>query len=132
MGRRVTPVIVVATTLLATAFAFGVPDASAQSCSLCAREIVVSSQTAACLERALGDIGEGGEPFVVVDLASCLGSQEGTRGVVPTLSGPSRETVRLTTRFILERARLGCLRERFAARSDALDPYAVIALADCP
>lgn len=107
-----------------------VSPAHAESCGLCAKRVVVVPATAPCLRTALDEVAQEQKPFVAFDLSKC-GSTTATRGIVPGLPDPQANAEKPTVRFVLPRAQLTCLRERFVSAQQRLDPYAVISLTDC-
>lgn len=113
------------TTGLAAAV-FAVTGASAQ-CGLCANEIVINSDLATCFLQEFPDLAKGDAPAVAIDLTQCGGS----RGVVEALPAPEIGELAPSTKFMLSRSQLGCLKEKLEQPDLVLDPSAKIELSDC-
>lgn len=103
----------------------------AQDCSLCASKIVVAPTTAPCLAKALAEVKDDGMPVKTFDLSGCKSSKE-QRGVVQGLPTLQSSTARPTVMFLVQTSKISCLKDRFTAVQDSLDPSAQINLSDCP
>lgn len=118
--------IAVAASLLAAG-----PVAASQDCLICDRQVVLNSWLAACFLERYSVLANRDRPVIVVDLSDCPKHEEKDRGVVEALSMPERAPLKPSTKFMLSRNQLVCLKRKLENEEIGLDPAARIGLDEC-
>lgn len=101
--------------------------AGAQTCGLCAREIVTNSELAQCLLQRYPALSSRAEGAIAVDLSDC----ERGRGIIEALPRAGVVVDEPDLRFMLSRDQLDCLKRKLEAPGVVLDPTVRIDLGVC-
>jgi hypothetical protein len=122
----VRPGLVAAADLAAT-----LASGATENCAICDKEVVLTSPLASCFLERYSVLQSQNRPVVVVDLTDCRAAGEKDRGVVEALTMPDRARVEPSSKFMISRRQLSCLKRQLEADGIVLDPAARIALNDC-
>lgn len=108
-------------------FASGTLAVAQETCGLCDTEIVTNSDLAQCFLAQYQQLAEKENGAIVVDLSAC----EESRGVVEALPSPKIGAKEPSTKFMLSREQLDCLKTKLEDPNLVLDPSATIELDSC-
>lgn len=125
------------TTVLASAAALAISLAAAAPafavCPVCNTSVRLDAALAGCFvtrsDAALKQLGDSGQPALVIDLGDC-----NSRGSLPTGNAVGASPLALDVKFITDADGIKCLGDQIAAADDAtLDPSRLFDLVKgCP
>lgn len=107
--------------------ALSVPLARADTCGLCAKEVLLNAELAKCLLGQYASLSQRSAGAIAVDLTGC----ETSRGIVDALPSVTPAVEEPDLQFIVSRTQLECLKSRLEVPGLVQDPLTKIDLRTC-
>lgn len=106
---------------------FSVSAATADSCGLCAKEVLLNADLAKCLLGQYASLAQRSAGAIAVDLTGC----ETSRGIVDALPSVTPQVEEPDLQFMVSRSQLECLKSRLEVPGLVRDPLTRIDLRTC-